>query len=51
MKQAAGLKVVNKKPTDKLTLILLSPKQQEKVTQEDVKNFYKNLTSILMSEN
>ena len=45
------LKIVNKKPTDKLTLILLPPKQQEEVTQEDVKNFYKNLTSILMSEN
>ena len=52
MKEAAGLKIVNKiKPTSDLKLILLPPKHQEEVAQEDVKFFYKNLTSILMSEN
>jgi len=52
MKEAAGLKTEYKKnPSLDLKLILLPPKHQEEVTQEDVKNFYKNLTSILMSEN
>lgn len=52
MEEAAGLKIEHKtKPTSDLKLILLPPKHQEEVTQEDVKNFYKNLTSILMSEN
>lgn len=38
------------KPTDKIELILLPPKQKEEVTEDDVKNFYKNLTAILLSE-
>lgn len=51
MKEAAGLKVEYIPPNDSLKLKLLPPKQQEEITKEDVKNFYKNLTSILMSEN
>lgn len=38
------------KPTTDLKLVLISPEETE-VTPEDVKNFYKNLTNILMNEN
>ena len=46
-----AVKIPKKKPTDSLKLVLLPPKQQEEVTQEDIKNFYINITTILMSEN
>ena len=38
------------KPTDKLELILLPPIEPEEVGEEDVKNFYKNLAKILLSD-
>lgn len=38
------------KPTTDLKLVLIPPEETE-VTPEDVKNFYKNLTNILMNEN
>ncbi len=39
------------KPTDKLKLILLPPKEHEEITEEKIKNFYKNLANILIEEN
>ena len=41
---------IHYKPTDKLELILLPPKEPEEITEEKIKNFYKNLVSILMEE-
>lgn len=43
--------VIPLKPMTDLKLVLLPPEENEEVTQEDVKNFYRNLTNILMSEN
>lgn len=45
------VKIKKKKPSDSIKLILLPPEEHEEVTFNDVKNFYVNLTSILMSEN
>lgn len=39
------------KPTTDLTLVLLPPKVNKEVTREDIKNFYLELTNILISEN
>ena len=39
------------KPTDKLKLILLPPKEYEEITEEKIENFYKNLANILIEEN
>ena len=44
------IKTINRKPNDRLKLIILPPKKQEEITPEDIKNFYKNLTSVLISE-
>lgn len=38
------------KPTTTLKLKLLPPKEPEEITEEKIKNFYKNLVSILMEE-
>lgn len=44
-------KVVPLKPTTKLKLVLIPPKEPEPVTQEDVKYFYKKLISIFLENN
>ena len=36
---------------DRLKLVLLPPREDVEVTRNDVKNFYKNLTNIFISEN
>lgn len=43
--------IIPLKPTTELKLILLPPEEKETPTKEDVKNFYKNLANILLSEN
>lgn len=39
------------KPTTKLKLVLLPPKEPKIVTQDDIKYFYKKLANILIAEN
>ena len=38
------------KPTTKLKLVLLPPKENKTVSNDDVKFFYKKLATILLSE-
>ena len=43
--------IVVSKPTTKLKLTLLPPKENKSVTNDDVKYFYKKLATILISNN
>lgn len=45
------MNVIPLKPTTELELILLPPEDEEEVSGEDVKYFYKTLANILISEN
>nr|DAI41247.1 MAG TPA: hypothetical protein [Caudoviricetes sp.] len=50
LKPKINLKINRPRPTTDLELILLPPKKLKEIKEEHIKNFYLNLTNILMNE-